>query len=141
MQAGKPYSLSRAVTLRGEARVRSAIAATHAFAVEAGLAQGAAAKLAMIVEELVGNLVEHGGAGAEEAVDLILRHTDDETRLSLIDPCPPFDPRTAPTGGPNGDRGGGVGLELVREWADILSYMRVSGRNRLELRLKPVVAS
>ena len=35
--------------------------------------------------------------------------------------------------GPNPDRGGGAGLELVRAWSQIADYRRRRGRNRVVL--------
>ncbi len=46
-----------------------------------------------------------------------------------------YDPREAVFEGPNLERGGGVGLELIRAWSRIVSYRRRAGRNRLVLEM------
>jgi hypothetical protein len=38
-------------------------------------------------------------------------------------------------GGPNLERGGGAGLELIRAWCRIAAYARRGGRNRLVLEM------
>jgi anti-sigma regulatory factor (Ser/Thr protein kinase) len=56
--------------------------------------------------------------------------------LHLDDDGPAFDPTIdRDFDGPNRDRGGGVGLELVRNWAREFSYRREDGRNRVTLTL------
>ena len=71
-------------------------------------------------------------------LDLALTAELDGVRLTLEDDGVAFDP-TADTdfAGPDRLTGGGVGLALVRTWADELAYARIDGRNRLELRLRP----
>ena len=96
---------------------------------------GLAARLAVIVEELVANLVEHGDVAAGTIIEFGMAATADGVRVVLIDDAAPFDPRTAPHVGdrPDDGRGGGAGLAIVRAWSRILAYSRIDGRNRLEL--------
>ena len=96
---------------------------------------GTCARLAVIVEELVVNLVEHAAVDGDAVIGLGLAATPDGVHVVLIDEAKPFDPRTAPHVGavPNMERGGGAGLAIVRAWSRILTYSRIGGRNRLEL--------
>lgn len=96
---------------------------------------GTGARLAVIVEELVINLVDHAKAGAGGDILLGLSATGSGVHVVLEDGAAPFDPRTAPHVGelPDGRRGGGAGLAIVRAWSRILTYSRIDGRNRLEL--------
>lgn len=93
-----------------------------------------AARLAIIVEELVLNIVEHGRPPPDDRIDIGLARTGRGVRLTIGDGGAFFDPRNAdPPGDPPPDRGGGAGLALVRAWADILSCDRRDGRNRMVL--------
>lgn len=96
---------------------------------------GTCARLAVIIEELVINLVEHAETGMGSAIAIALTGTGQGIHVVLVDDALPFDPRTAPHVGdlPNEERGGGAGLAIVRAWSRILAYSRINGRNRLEL--------
>ena len=107
----------------------------RAFARRAALAEPAADRLAIVVEEWIVNVVEHGAAPAGSRIGLRLEHDAGTVRLILSDAGRPFDPRTAAFAGPDLDRGGGVGLELVRAWVTVADYRRRAGRNRLVLEM------
>lgn len=89
----------------------------------------------MIVEEWVANLVEHGGLPSGDRIGLRLAARPGRVRLTFTDAGRPFDPRRATFAGPDPDRGGGAGLELIRAWSRIASYARRQGRNRLILEM------
>ncbi len=111
-----------------------AIAAAGRFAAAAALSGESADRLAVIVEEWVANIVEHGGAPAGSLVVMRLARTGTGVRLTFSDAGVAFDPRTAEDRGPNLERGGGAGLALIRGWSEIEDYRRNGGRNRLVLR-------
>lgn len=92
-------------------------------------------RLSIVVEEWVANVVEHGEAapGSRIAVGLVLR--EDMVLIVFSDPGRPFDPREAAFGGPDLERGGGAGLELIRAWSRIVAYQRRGGRNRVILEM------
>jgi anti-sigma regulatory factor (Ser/Thr protein kinase) len=96
-----------------------------------------ASRLAIVVEELVANLFDHAVVADDLLVTLLLTHSEEGLFVSLDDNAQAFDPRAAPTIElPNPERGGGVGLALVRSWTDIVAYDSVEGMNRLVLRLR-----
>jgi anti-sigma regulatory factor (Ser/Thr protein kinase) len=116
----------------GPNAVSEALDQAAAFADAEGIE--VSAELAMIVEELVCNLVEHGRRGESGMIEIGIFRSADGVRLTLIDDCAPFDPRTAPAVGDlPPDRGGGAGLALVRAWSRILSYAQAGDRNILNL--------
>ena len=115
------------------AGVVRALGLARAFARRAALAEPAADRLAAVVEEWVANVVEHGAPPPRSRIVLRLDHGGCHIRVTLSDAGRPFDPRVAAFDGPNLDRGGGVGLELVRAWATVADYRRRAGRNRLVL--------
>jgi anti-sigma regulatory factor (Ser/Thr protein kinase) len=92
-------------------------------------------RLALVVEEWVANVVEHGGPPAGSRIVLSLRLQGEVVRLAMSDAGRPFDPQTAAFDGPNLDRGGGAGLALIASHGRIVQYARRAGRNRLVLEI------
>ncbi len=114
-----------------------AMAATDDFACAQALGAHAAHRLAIIVEELVTNLIDHAVHGRDITFSLSFDAADGSPMVVLEDDSDPFDPRAVPLAQmPNPVRGGGVGLTLVTAWTDIVSYDYASGRNRLVLQLR-----
>ena len=133
MNSGNPINASLALAADAAA-VGAALAATRGFADAAGLAPGPARRLAIIVEELVANLIDHAGLGADDVIDLALLRHPGQVVVVLGDPAPPFDPRMAPLPADLPPHGG-AGLALVRAFAEGIDYGRNGGRNRLEVRI------
>lgn len=111
-------------------------AAARRFAVDRCLAPAQAARLAILVEELVSNAREHGGVADEEQIDLTLADGAEGLVVILTDPGRSHDPRSHVAADWVPERGGGAGLDLVRQWTDILDYRRIAGRNELTFRLR-----
>lgn len=116
------------------AAVAAAVGAARAFAAAAALPPEPAARLAVVTEELVSNLIDHAAMPAGAMIELALVIIDDRVHLRLVDRAAPFDPRGA-TVAPIPDRGGGAGLALVRAWARIDSYTRDGDANVTRLSL------
>jgi serine/threonine-protein kinase RsbW len=91
--------------------------------------------LAVVMEEWVANVVEHGGPQDGARIVLRLSLGDEGVRLSASDAGRPFDPRTARFAGPNAERGGGAGLAMIAGLSRITAYQRRAGRNRLVLQI------
>jgi serine/threonine-protein kinase RsbW len=109
-------------------------AAQH-FGVDQALELDHAARLSIIVEELVFNLVEHGGMGEDGLIELVLTHQAGVVEIALSDSGIAFDPREAESDEAIPERGGGAGIDLVRAWAEIVDYEQDGGRNRLLLKM------
>jgi anti-sigma regulatory factor (Ser/Thr protein kinase) len=105
------------------------------FADQAGLGAEAGDRLAIVVEEWVSNVVEHGGPPTEGRIVLSLERSAGAVRVTASDAGAPFDPRLAAFEGPNAERGGGVGLALIQAWTKVASYRRSAGRNRVVLEI------
>ena len=105
------------------------------FAGLAGLDAAAAGHLALVAEEWIANVVEHGGPHDGGGVALTFSREAGFVRLTVSDAGRPFDPRAASFEGPNLERGGGAGLALIASLCRIASYARRRGRNRLVLEL------
>lgn len=93
------------------------------------------ARLCIIVEELVANLYDHGGLSEVHEVKLSLESEPGGIRIIITDPAAPFDPRSSPTASRHAERGGGVGIDIVRAWAEFVAYSTTAEGNRLELLL------
>ena len=112
-----------------------AVLETWAFAETAGVPSDVADQLAIVVEELVANVVDHGRAPADGVIRLRLEREEALIRIEISDPGGSFDPRDHVFDGPDPVRGGGAGLALVKAWAVIESWSRRNGRNELVLSL------
>ncbi len=121
--------------------LRPALVEVHEFAGRIALDAAMTRRLVIVVEELLVNLLEHSGesaGGGQLSASLRLDETARGLVLRLEDDGVPFDPRGAgAVDMPNQDRGGGVGLALVKAFAQIESYTTKSGLNRLTLRMNP----
>jgi anti-sigma regulatory factor (Ser/Thr protein kinase) len=115
--------------------VARAIAHAMLFADRAGVPVEAAQSLAIIVEEWVVNVVEHGAADPGSLITLRFERRGGDVRVTICDAGSAFDPRGVEMAGPNEERGGGAGIALIQAWSRILDYRRRGGRNRLVLQL------
>ena len=91
------------------------------------------------LEEVFINIATHGApAGRPAQVAVSLQRDGEDLTLMIEDDGPAFDPLTLPA--PNVHarlderRIGGLGVHLVRQLMDTVSYERDGGRNRLRLR-------
>ena len=125
----------------GPETIHRAVSLVQLFCANNGLPQQQRAKLAILVEEAVTNLYDHGALTTGFTGTLTIAGDADAepggVRVTLCDSGPPFDPRAADEiEMPNLERGGGVGLAMIRAWAEIVDYRSESGINWLELRLR-----
>ncbi len=131
----KPHSCD--LDENGPETIHRAVALVQLFSKNNGLAPQQRAKLAILVEEAVTNLYDHGTVHPGFAGTLTLTADPQSVRVVLCDSGTPFDPREADEiEMPNLDRGGGVGLAIIRAWAEIIDYRSEDGINRLELKLR-----
>ncbi|ARS27024.1 ATP-binding protein [Sphingomonas sp. KC8] len=113
-----------------------ALAATRQFLLLAGCKDETGAHLAIIVEEIICNIVDHGRPPTDDPIELTFARTARGLRLGVIDGGAFFDPRSADMAGElPPERGGGAGIALIRAWAEILSYERRGARNHLLIEL------
>ena len=115
--------------------VHDATAAAREFSATAALDEGEVSRLAIVVEELLTNLYDHGGLSGQDVFEIELSATEAEISLVLIDPGMAFDPRLSPGDDASPSRGGGAGQKLVRAWASRIGYETTDSRNRLSVLL------
>src|SRR5690349_3434133 len=134
---GSSDSESPPVTIccNGTDAVHRLVEAAHGFSGDCRLSERHAAKLAIIVEELVFNLVEHGQVGDSGEIELLLAREADSVTIVLSDTGLAFDLRTTESAEVIPERGGGAGIDLIRAWAEVINYRSEAGRNRLDLRM------
>lgn len=138
MSGGDSNSTRATIRCTGADAVHLMVEEAKRFAAARRLSQAEAAKLAIVVEELVINLVDYGWDGEPGRTELVLDRTGDGIAIMLSDDGVAFDPRMADRDDAIPDRGGGAGINIIRAWADILDYRSEHGWNRIELRLRPV---
>ena len=120
--------------------IADALAFVGEFAGAAGLTSSPQNKLALIVEELVTNIVNHGELGPEGFVELELVTGNMGIEVDVLDSGTAFDPISD---APEDDRHkpveerriGGLGWPLIREMSTDLVYERMDNTNRLRFRL------
>lgn len=105
--------------------------------VSAALSLGAATDYALrlCLEEAVANVIMHGGPAAPGATTVTVTVSAAAATLlvTIEDACAAFDPASGHAPEPAGDRPGGHGLRLMRQYARDVSYRRIDGTNRLTL--------
>ena len=121
--------------LQGSDVISLAAAAARDFADIQLLNNDELARLCIVVEELVANLYDHGGLTDADIVELGLSRDPAGIRVSISDPGAPFDPWSVLPSAERPDRGGGVGIEIVRSWAEFISYHAADEGNRLDFLL------
>jgi anti-sigma regulatory factor (Ser/Thr protein kinase) len=104
----------------------------------ADLSPAQALPFELALEEVFMNVVMHGTkAGALREVAVSLALTRDGLTMTIEDDGPGFDPLSLPapdvTASLADRRVGGLGVFLVRQMMDSVSYERVAGRNQLRM--------
>jgi anti-sigma regulatory factor (Ser/Thr protein kinase) len=96
-------------------------------------------KLALVLEEAVANVINHGLPGSPPPHHLAVRLEIDADTVAaeVIDNGRPFDPTTVPdpdlASSLEERQLGGLGIHLMRELMDGLDYRRLGDRNTLRL--------
>ena len=121
-----------------------AIEFVEAFCSDRGVAESDGLRLSLVLEELFTNTVVHGhGGGSDAPVRIKLRVGGSHVELSYEDNAPPFDPLDHLAKSPLDpaaevpDRPiGHLGIPLIVNMADRISYRREDGCNRIRLALR-----
>lgn len=119
--------------LQGSDAVTRASDVARAFGDTQGLDEDDLARFCIVLEELTANLYEHGGLTDRDKVGLSLTREPGAIRIIITDPGTPFDLRSAASNHQRPERGGGVGIDIIRSWARIVDYAVTPEGNRLEL--------
>ncbi len=90
----------------------------------------------LFLEEMAGNVVEHGfhKDSRPHSVDIRVVHKNDDVILRIKDDCIPFDPAERLEIADPKDRAKGVGIRLVYKGAKDIRYQNMLGLNVLTIR-------
>ena len=121
-----------------------AIEFVEAFCADRGVVESDALRLSLVLEELFTNTVVHGhGGGSDAPVRLGLRVDAAHLELSYEDSAPAFDPLDHvarlpidPAAGLADRPIGHLGIPLIVNMADRISYAHEAGCNRILLALR-----
>ncbi len=109
----------------------------HAFCRDRGLDERTAHMSALCLEEMAGNVVEHGFTKDRKPHSVAIRvvHTKDHVILRLRDDCVPFDPAEREAMRDPEDPAKNVGIRMVYSIAEKIEYQNLLGLNVLTMRL------
>ncbi len=129
----EPVELAFAAELGNLEEVQAAV---ERFAEREDLSTKASYALSLCLEELLTNVVMHGG-GPEKGttIGLVMLREGDQVRVTIEDNGMAYDPTETPEPDLDAlleDRPiGGLGVHLVRELAQQFDYSHVDGKNRV----------
>jgi serine/threonine-protein kinase RsbW len=125
------------------ARVEDLNASLEAVLSRHCVVRGVRDDVRLIVEELASNVIEHGGtdvAAGERELSVDIGIDGDRLSLQFSDDGAPFDPTAAAAPDLDADIEdrpiGGLGLHLIRQLAEEISYRRDGGFNLLKVILR-----
>ena len=92
----------------------------------------------LVLEEIFMNIVMHGSQpGSTPVVEVSLQRAVESVTMIVEDDGPQFDPLSLPppdvTASLADRRVGGLGVFLVRNMMDTVTYARIAGRNQLRM--------
>jgi anti-sigma regulatory factor (Ser/Thr protein kinase) len=138
-----PYSIKHAdvkLEVKNEVAELKSVMATLAQFFDAHRVPHRAAYAAnLAVDELVVNVIRYAYVDDDpHVIDLDLAIRGQQIILRIVDDGRPFDPRTGPALDLNAEerQAGGMGLLLVLDMVDVLTYQRVDERNWVEVRVR-----
>jgi len=107
------------------------------FWTAAGLPPAESVSFELALEEVFMNVVMHGSAATASQVEVSVILCDDGLTLMVADDGPEFDPLLLPAPDVAASleerKVGGLGVFLVRQMMDAVSYQRVAARNQLRM--------
>ena len=111
--------------------------AVQSFCLERGISPRSAYLAGLAMEEMAGNVVEHGFTKDRKAhtVDLRVAHKDADVILRIKDDCVPFDPHERLAMAKPEDPAKNVGIRLVYQTARDIQYQNILGLNVLTVRI------
>jgi serine/threonine-protein kinase RsbW len=120
------------------AGVRAAADALDRFQADHGLDPSAGWSVQVALDEILSNVVRHGGTGRDRAfIEVTFALAGGSLQVTVVDDGPELDPLTLPepdTAAPLDDRRpGGLGVHLVKRLMDRVEYARRDGRNYLTI--------
>ena len=109
----------------------------QAFCLERGIDSRRAYLAGLSMEEMAGNIVEHGFGkdSRKHYVDIRVVHKAEDVILRIKDDCVPFDPGDRSRMADDGDITRNIGIKMVFRMARDVQYQNILGLNVLTIRI------
>ena len=109
----------------------------QSFCLSHGVDQRRAYLAGLSMEEMAGNIVEHGFGkdGKSHSVDVRVVHKNDDVILRIKDDCAPFDPGERQRIAEGDDVAKNIGIRTVFKIARDVQYQNILGLNVLTIRI------
>ena len=121
-------------SLEGVVRISEQV---QAFCLERGVDTRRAYLAGLAMEEMAGNIVDHGFTKDRRAhsIDVRVAHKDEDVILRIKDDCVPFDPHERRQIAENDDVTKNIGVRMVFRIAQDVQYQNILGLNVLTIRI------
>ena len=134
---GVPKEERLDVTLKSVEEVVSVSTKVQEFCLERGINGKRAFYAALFLEEMAGNVVEHGFTKDRKShtVDIRVSHKEEDVILRIRDDCVPFDPGERQKIVTGDDPVKNIGIRMVFNMAKSVEYQNILGMNVLTIRI------
>ena len=134
---GAPESERMDMSVRSIDGVVSVAEQVQKFCLARGVDRRRAYLAGLSMEEMAGNIVEHGFGkdGKSHSVDVRVVHKDDDVILRIKDDCLPFDPSERQKLAEGEDVTKNIGIRMVFKIARDVQYQYILGLNVLTIRI------
>jgi anti-sigma regulatory factor (Ser/Thr protein kinase) len=134
---GVPKEERLDVTVRSVREVVSVSQKVQIFCLERGVNGRRAYLAALFLEEMAGNVVEHGFTKDRKShtVDIRVSHKEEDVILRIRDDCVPFDPGERQKIAEGDDPVKNIGIRMVFRMAKSVEYQNILGMNVLTIRI------
>ena len=134
---GVPHKERMDITVRSVGEVVSISQAVQDFCLARGISGKRAYMAALFLEEMAGNVVEHGFTkdAKKHTVDIRVAHKEGEVILRIRDDCVPFDPHERQKIAESDDPVKNIGIRMVFKMAREIEYQNILGLNVLTIRI------
>lgn len=126
------------ITIRNVEEVTSVSEKVNRFCEERGISPRRSYFAGLFLEEMAGNVVEHGFPKdhKKHSVDVCVVHKEDDIILRVQDDCVPFNPKEAhKIVTEQADPAKNIGIRIVCDTAEEVSYQNILGLNVLTIRI------
>ncbi len=125
------------ISVRKEDEVVKVSRAVNDFCIKRGIDNRRAYMASLFLEEMAGNIVEHGFTkdGKNHSIDIRVVHKDDNVILRIKDDCVPFDPATRKDIIDPDDPAKNIGIRMIYNLNHNIEYKNMLGLNVLMVRL------
>ena len=125
------------LTIRSMEDVVTISESIQRFCTERGISRRSAYLAGLAMEEMAGNVVDHGFTKDKKkhTVDVRVVHKDDQVILRIKDDCVPFDPGERQKIAESDDITKNIGIRMIFKIAGDIQYQNILGMNVLTIRI------